>query len=327
MIAYQICGGYSGKCSCYGSIGAVIGRGTKPFTGIRLYFSSKALDKDLAKDNLTYSHCYNSMSPSSNLFKEAEKPDKVWKSLELARRLGFGEYLPTNTKAMYDGYIDFPPHVPFIIVVAVTGFFRWYDNHPSLLKSYEFITAALEKRWKKKAKEWEKRNGVSYSNYRPGDVFGKPLPPALVPAFLAANTTAINEQGKLIPHSHSTHSVVPSTAFSLNGMTAFSTWESRKGHLEPMEDEFKREGTLSYQYRDIFFAGAPSMFSFQGGSFYHVDTRMMITQSLVYSFIPRHYIEDATHLRYANEQLINVEKLCAFIERCNYGGERICFPT
>jgi hypothetical protein len=321
MIAYRINGGYSGLAQCYGSITSVMNLGHEvnkfknDFTGLRLYFDEKAYNKDRGKtpQYVTFS--------CRELMADAVPRKDIWDTLQIARSVGFDKYLKkTNTEIIHKGYVDFDPSVPFIVVVALTGFFRWFDNHSNFLSVYRILHKKL----------WQKYDKIRESI---DDEFTiPPATPRAVPLFLAANAlsfgTAKTIRGmpqrrhtNLVAHGHSTHSVVPSAAFTLQGMHLFSTWPQRAHHLLSMGEEFKRTETLSYAGRDDFFCGAPPAYAIAGAPLYVAWPELAPSLNYAHVFVKHTNEPMEFRVKRARSLPIDVDRLTDFLIQCQFGEE------
>lgn len=315
MIAYKIMGCFSGLCQCYGSVDAVIRLAhaqinPEPFTGLRLYFNRKVYLEEMVEERQ-----YGGYNNYKKLMAESVPYGDIWDTLEIARSLGFGKYLKSNTETIYNGYVDFPADTPFIVVVAMTGFFRWFDNHRNFLKIYRMI---------------HKKMMNAHAAGEIMDAFGSLTPrPFAVPIFLAANALTFGNRdsqswANVCCHTHGTHSVVPSQSFTIGGMTTFASWPYRLHQLESMEDELKRTGELSYEGRDTFFAGTGTLYNFSGGNPARDNPHLNLALNLAYAFWPEATLADRDKVRRPLDNPINPDKMVRFLSKCHYGEEAPC---
>ena len=342
MIAYRVKGVYSGLSSCYGSINSILNRGLNngiPFDGIRLFFSQEALHADIKKTGYPV---YSNYATGAKLFKEAKPLEDIYDTLAIARSVGFSDYLPKNdTDIVQKGYIDFHPSVPFIVVVALTGFFRWYDNHKYFMDVYRLLHKQMMKDYDKFLANWRKTTPREYQR-----IYGAPQSPRAVSLFLLANALSFGDKqplprfrrpkthstdpeeprrswSNLVVHTHSTHSVVPSNAFTLDGLALFSSWRSRVDTLISMKDEYEKEKSLSYQGRDTFFAGCGPLYSHLMGNLTKVDPRLNVMQNIAYSFLPKKVQDDAMLIQHTKSNPIVRSRLLNVMQHLQYGVEGV----
>ena len=214
-IAYKVCGRESTFTSCYGSINRHINNGISygtAFDGIELY---------LTRDKK--SSCVH----RSPLFLDGVLTDtEMRKVLSIMRATGFSTYIPrTLSKLNKDGSIKFSKDTPFYVVVAITSFFRLWDNHSKGLEVYDML---------------RKRGLDAYQ------------------ALAGMATLRPEDDGRWRFYTFGEHSIIPWTIFNEQSVAAFRDWPNRIGELPSMDEELKSTDRLSYIGRDEWFGAESS---------------------------------------------------------------------
>jgi hypothetical protein len=223
-ILYETGGNLSGLTSCYGSIYRYLPKDIDDFDGIKLFLSNKSAADD---------------HPAYQLFLDKYKDDdeSIRSILRMARDTGFSEYVPRYITTLKNrDYIQMSEDMPFFVVVALTGFFRAFNNHYNLIECYEYF----------------RKRGID---------------PHISLAAAYTVSTRIKSDGTtefyFTPHGE--HSVIPWTMLNKGSIKKFKSWNKRMSELPSMRDELIEKGRLYYTGRDEWFGAVSS------GNNTHVD--------------------------------------------------------